>query len=117
MNWTAWCVIAVVLLVIVLACLFPHVALVIIGADKIPQGTSVMYQVWSGFIPSITVITVFGTLGGVWRRMNCHVEKCWRIGRYKIDGMCVCHVHHPNPEIRKRGVSHEHIKNIYDHGN
>jgi hypothetical protein len=53
----------------------------------------------------------FGVLTIVWavlRRLNCHQPRCWRIGRFPVEGSLLhaCHRHHPSPptheSIRKR---------------
>lgn len=108
MSWTTWVVVAVVILMVTLVCLFPHVVFFLMGATS-PNDWP--YLLLSGFVPSTALASV------IYPFVNCHVESCLRIGRYHVDGFKVCYRHQPNPEVRKRGVSHEHIKDIYERGN
>lgn len=63
------------------------------GVYPTPQGTAVMYQLWSGVIPSLAVVA--GVVNWIYRT-NCHVHHCARIGRYPAGQYRVCHKHHPD---------------------
>lgn len=112
MNWR---MIGIILLVVIVAThlfiFLPHAVLWFFGVYPVPTGTSAMYQLYSGFLPSITVLSL------VYPFVNCHVENCARIGRYHVDGYRVCYIHNPNPEVRKRGITHKHVKDVYEDGN
>ena len=53
------------------------------------------YDFWSG------IGTQFKLTGlllpyVLYRKHNCHVHKCWRIGRFQADRWVVCARHHPD---------------------
>ena len=63
------------------------------------------YLAWSGFVGDIAL------LGAAWalvRKHNCHEPRCWRVGRFPVEGTAfqACRRHHPKPpqrgDIRKR---------------
>lgn len=87
-----------------------HAFLWFIGVSPTPQGTSPMYQLWSGLTPSLVI---FGAsirwLGG----RECHVAGCHRHGRYDIGPYRVCTRHHPDDAIQK-GVTQEHVTAWYN---
>lgn len=73
-----------------------------LGVDN---GNSATYLFYSG------LFTVLVFAGGQWaniRRHNCHEPRCWRIGRFPVEGTpwSACHRHHPSPprrgDIRER---------------
>lgn len=98
-------------LLIAAACLlsipFPHLIPWLIGIYPTPAGTPPTYQLWSGFTPALALV------GVIWPFVNCHVEGCPRYGRYMCAGFKVCYVHHPDDNVRGRGVSHEHILRLH----
>lgn len=65
-----------------------------LGLYPVPDGTSPWYQLWSGIIPALTVLTLLGTVAGAWHHLNCHEPKCLRIGKHKVDGSPWCNRHH-----------------------
>lgn len=110
MKW--WPLVLVAVAVVTVSLLLdPTVLLWFMGMYPVPAGTSVMYQFWSGFyIVMVTVVT------SNWlRKQNCHVEWCWRTGRYPVvDGaFLVCRHHSPDPEVRHGKVSFEHIVHMH----
>lgn len=86
---------------------FPHLVLWLLGAYPVPAGTPPTYQLLSGFIPAAAVI------GVIWPFLNCTVSTCMRYGRYHVDGLRVCYEHHPDENITRSGVSHEHILRVH----
>lgn len=68
------------------------------------------YDAWSGCIPAITTqISLTGAAWAVVRRSNCHVRRCWRIGRHHEGAHVLCHRHHHTgalsaAQARKAGV-------------
>ena len=85
----------------------PWSAAFAIGTHPYPAGTPWTYQLWSGFIPALAIVSIFGGLASHLRSMNCHVTGCWRIGRYPLAGgqFKVCHKHSPHPAR----ITHAHI--------
>jgi hypothetical protein len=65
-----------------------------IGTWPVPPGTPWTYQLESGFVPALTVLSLLGTVAGLWHSVNCHKRRCWRIGRHKVDGTPWCDHHH-----------------------
>lgn len=84
-----------------------------LGVHPYPESSSTpwTYQLYSGFLPALTVVSLVTLLAGAWRHLNCHVDGCPRIGRYPVAGgrFKVCRAHHPDEEVRSRSVSHLHI--------
>lgn len=65
----------------------------VLGIRPTPQGTSAWYQLWSGFIPALTVVSLATLIGGMWHHVNCHADGCWRIGRHHLNGQVWCNRH------------------------
>lgn len=63
------------------------------------------YQLFSGFLPALTVITLLSLVTGAWRHVNCHHSPCPRFGRHKINGTPWCDVH--QHEARPERSEHE----------
>jgi hypothetical protein len=75
------------------------------------EGNGPHYLFWSGiggiFIPPL--LTAVPIVWAVLRSRNCHVHRCWRLGRHPVEGtpFTVCRRHHPDghvteADIRKR---------------
>ena len=66
------------------------------------------YDFVSGVGPMLLVLLGYA---GVIRRINCHQQRCWRIGRYHVAGgqYTVCRKHHPDDAIRN-GLRAHHIR-------
>jgi hypothetical protein len=58
-----------------------------------------IYSFYSGVGADLSELAVIGGLVGMYRRHNCHVHRCWRVGRHPVavDGTTwtVCRRHHP----------------------
>lgn len=52
------------------------------------------YQMWSGIVPAMTVLSLFASLGGAYHLHNCHLPGCWRLGKVKVGGAPWCARHH-----------------------
>jgi hypothetical protein len=82
--------------------LHPWGLLYSVGVHPYPASSSTpwTYQLWSGFIPALAIVSIFGGLASHLRSMNCHVTGCWRIGKYPLaDGQFkVCRKHSPHPD-------------------
>ena len=65
-----------------------------LGDWPVPSGTPWTYQLESGFIPALTVLSLVTFLAGAWHHVNCHQDGCWRIGKHKVDGSPWCGKHH-----------------------
>ena len=55
------------------------------------------YGWWSGFGGATQNFTLAGGALIVYRHKNCHVHRCWRLGRHPVDGTpyVTCRRHHP----------------------
>lgn len=73
-----------------------HGLLWFLGVYPVPSGTSAMYQLWSGFIPALAIMSLVGGLWSHFKHINCHVHGCWRVGRYHVASYLVCRRHHPD---------------------
>jgi hypothetical protein len=65
------------------------------GIWPVPPGTGWPYQFESGFLPSLTVLSLLTLVGGAYHVRNCHSERCWRLGKHKIAGTPWCTRHLP----------------------
>jgi hypothetical protein len=56
------------------------------------------YLFWSGIGSDISEIAILGAVIGIYRRHNCHIKGCARIGKHAVDGTpyVVCAKHHPD---------------------
>jgi hypothetical protein len=66
------------------------------------------YDFVSGVGPMlIAALGYIGIIGGMWKHLNCHADGCMLIGRYPVAGgkYKVCRRHHPDDEVRARGLS------------
>ncbi len=81
-----------------------HWFLHITGADNT---SGVWYGFWSGFGSDLLEFTIVGT---VWRKLNCHIKGCYRIGLHKVEGTpyITCKRHHPG--IYVNSITAKHIK-------
>lgn len=66
------------------------------------SSSSMAYNFWSGFGGDVTIIASLLTAPIIaFRRHNCHVKRCWRIGHHDYtDNLGVtfkmCRRHHPD---------------------
>lgn len=67
------------------------------------------YNWWSGFWGGMSL---FGMFVVAYRKLNCHVDGCRRIGVHRVAGtpFIVCRVHHP--EVPDK-ITHEHIIKVH----
>lgn len=63
------------------------------GISPVPQGTGWPYQLLSGFVPALTVLSLLGAILGTYHLHNCHKGGCWRIGKHKVNGTPWCSRH------------------------
>ncbi len=68
------------------------------------------YGFWSGIGSDIGELAIVGGLAGLIRQRNCHVDRCWRLGRHAVAGTTyvVCRKHHPDP-----GLTHAHLLELH----
>ena len=66
-----------------------------LGVHPYPASSSTpwTYQLLSGFVPALTVLTLLGAIGSMWHVHNCHYETCWRLGKHRINGTPWCSAH------------------------
>lgn len=64
------------------------------------------YQMLSGFVPALAVLTLLSAVGGMWRSVNCHESRCWRLGRHKVHGTPWCDRHQESarPELTENEI-------------
>ena len=62
-----------------------------------PQANGWTYSLWSGIGGDLMI---FGGAAALWRHMNCHRERCWRLGRHTAGQFKVCAKHHPEHDGR-----------------
>lgn len=90
----------------VAAVLHPWGAATAIGVHPYPAGTPWEYQMWSGIVPAMTVLTLFGAVISLYHVHNCAMEGCWRIGRHRVGGTPWCnrHVVQARPQRSEREI-------------
>ena len=65
------------------------------------------YGFYSGSGSDIGEAAIIGGLLNVARRHNCHVHRCWRVGRHPVTGTTwvVCRKHHPDGHLKAADVT------------
>lgn len=65
----------------------------VLGLDDASGG---WYLWWSGIASDLPELAVLGAVAAHLRRINCHVHRCWRVGRFPVagTGFVVCRQHH-----------------------
>ena len=74
----------------------------LLGVDDL---TGPWYGFWSGFGSDLSEIGGLGVVSYIfWRKHNCHVRGCWRIGRHPLEGTLyvVCRQHYPTGIAKER---------------
>jgi hypothetical protein len=68
------------------------------------------YAFWSGVGSDLGELAIVGWLAGLIRQKNCHVDRCWRLGRHAVSGTphTVCRKHHPDA-----GLSRERLLRLH----
>lgn len=100
MGILKWSSFAVFLLCLALVAWHPWSAAFAIGVHPYPAGTPWTYQLWSGFVPSLAIVSLLSGITAHFKMMNCHVHRCWRLGKFPMAGgqFKVCHRHSDHPE-------------------
>lgn len=75
-----------------------------IGVDN---ASGINYLFWSGF--GLSNFFYIGILYTIYRKINCHVSSCHRIGLHHVQGTpyVVCKLHHP--AIANKRITFHHI--------
>lgn len=81
----------------------------ILGLDNL---SGAWYGFWSGFAGDISQIAILGGLYSMWRKHNCHVKGCPRVGRHKVAGTewVVCRRHHPDDAPTAADIAEQSLK-------
>lgn len=69
----------------------------VLGLDN-----GVWYLFWSGiFFVLVLFIGQAANVAVTYRKHNCHVHGCWRMGRHPVEGTAyvVCRRHHPDGHV------------------
>jgi len=72
------------------------------------------YLAWSGVASDISELAIIGAVLAGWRRVNCHVRSCPRIGRAPVEGTPwrVCWRHHPEGKPTHRHIIVRHREHL-----
>lgn len=88
------------------------------GADYgLVPGRWSYYGFWSGIGSDFGELTVLAAVLGLFRRHNCHVRGCWRLGRHLLADEAagveyrVCARHHPRAP--DRGLTRAHLRLVH----
>lgn len=80
-----------------------HAVAHVLGLDNASGG---WYLWWSGIGADLGL---FGAPFILWRRHNCEVQRCWRLGRHTTAaGHRVCRIHHPDDGVTAADVAVAH---------
>jgi hypothetical protein len=76
------------------------------GVHPYPASSSTpwTYQLLSGLVPALTVLSLATFIAGAWRHVNCHEPRCWRTGKHKVDGTPWCNHHHGKARERTQAT-------------
>ena len=70
-----------------------------------------VYGFWSGFGSDVGELAIVGGLVSIYRRHNCEVHRCWRLGRHTTAaGHAVCRRHHPDDHLTVQDIDDAHRK-------
>lgn len=88
---------------------WPHVrneAFVLIGSRDAAGG---WYGTWSGFGGALPDVLLLSALAGWYVHHACHVSRCWRPGRHRVDGSPWCGKHHvgARQKLAATGSAHD----------
>lgn len=74
------------------------------------SGDNWWYNFWSGFGGDLLYV---GILYSLYRKFNCHIQHCPRIGLHKVKNTpyVLCRKHHP--ATPKGSVSLKHVHHLY----
>ena len=88
-----------------------HPFLHILGVDNV---SGRWYGWWSGAGSDIGELAIIGAVIGTWRRVNCHVKGCPRIGKVAVPGTPwhVCWHHHPEGKPTHHHVLRAHQEHL-----
>ena len=85
-----------------------HGAVHALGVDfGVAYGHWVWYNFWSGSGSDLGEVAIVVGLAGLYRRHNCQVRRCWRIGRHEFEDpgagvrRLLCWRHHPDVKYRQ----------------
>ncbi|MBO0841972.1 MAG: hypothetical protein J2O46_02215 [Nocardioides sp.] len=69
------------------------------------------YNFWSGMGADLGELVFVGGAVAMYRKHECHVKGCHRLGRQKINGKewVVCHKHHPDGHATVEKIN-EHVR-------
>lgn len=77
------------------------------------------YGFFSGFGSDLSEIAIVAGLVTVYRKHNCHVDRCFRIGRYPVAGTpyTTCRRHHPHVDANPTAedIAAAHIEDCEKH--
>jgi hypothetical protein len=109
MRWIFLIFTIIMIALIIVAATHPFGTRFALGIWPVPQGTPWTYQLESGFIPALTVLTLLGAVTSMWHVHNCHHDGCWRLGKHRINGTPWCnkHQHLVRPERSERELLEE----------
>lgn len=69
-----------------------HLILHFFGLDS---ASGPAYLAWSGVLSDLGEVTLLAAVCAWLRHRNCHVHRCWRLGRFTAGPHVVCRRHHP----------------------
>ena len=78
-----------------------------IGVHPYPASSSTpwTYQLYSGFLPALTVLTLLGSVASLWHLHNCHQDGCWLLGKHRVDGTPWCSRHEAHARTRSSSAT------------
>lgn len=85
-----------------------HVIAHLLGLD---DASGRWYLWWSGAGADLGELAIIGGLVSLYRKHNCEVRRCWRLGRHATAaGHHVCRLHHPDDHLTAEAVAAAHAQ-------
>jgi hypothetical protein len=63
------------------------------------------YLFWSGLGSDLGELSILAGMVGIYRKHSCHIDRCWRIGKYRHGEWLLCRRHHPADELTAQDVT------------
>jgi hypothetical protein len=63
------------------------------------------YLFWSGIGANLGELSVLAGIVSLYRKHTCHLDRCWRIGKYRHGEWLLCRRHHPEDKLTVEDVN------------
>jgi hypothetical protein len=94
-----------------------HIMVAVLHWLAVHTGTSIpagqysdYYNFWSGFGSDLAEFGIIGGMVHIWLNTRCHVDGCYRHGRFPFHHYKLCRLHHPAVPAK---INHLHIVKLH----